>query len=97
MNKEEVLREIYEIIKCLPQYTFDYKESYGGRKDNVGFLIEDIEGSILEKYLHVYKSSTDKNYKNYNSEDLTRILLLIVQRLQKQIEEIKEKEIEQNG
>ncbi len=86
--------EIYNLVRNLDFYQYDYKKNYSGRKENVGFLIEDIEGTILEKYLHVYKSKTDKNYKNYNSEDLTRILLLIVQQLQKQLEEIRKKVME---
>ena len=66
-------------------------QKYSGRKNNVGFIIEDIENTILDDYLHIYKSEDDKNYKNYNSEDLTRIELVVIQKMMKKIDILENK------
>jgi len=82
------IQEVYDIFKNLKFYQYDYKESYGGIKNNYGFLIEDIENTILDKVMHIYRNKKDKNYKNYNSEDLTRLLLIVVQELMKKVESV---------
>lgn len=89
--EEQKINKIYNVIKNMPFYTFDYKEKYSGRKTNVGFIIEDIENTILGDYLHIYKSEDDKNYKNYNSEDLTRIELVVIQEMMKKIDILENK------
>ena len=89
--EEQKINKIYNVIKNMPFYTFDYKEKYSGRKNNVGFIIEDIENTILDDYLHIYKSEDDKNYKNYNSEDLTRIELVVIQEMMKKIDILENK------
>ena len=89
--EEQKINKIYNVIKNMPFYTFDYKEKYSGRKNNVGFIIEDIENTILGDYLHIYKSEDDKNYKNYNSEDLTRIELVVIQEMMKKIDILEKK------
>lgn len=89
--EEQKINKIYNVIKNMPFYTFDYKEKYSGRKNNVGFIIEDIENTILGDYLHIYKSEDDKNYKNYNSEDLTRIELVVIQEMMKKIDILENK------
>ena len=89
--EEQKINKIYNVIKNMPFYTFDYKDQYSGRKNNVGFIIEDIENTILGDYLHIYKSEDDKNYKNYNSEDLTRIELVVIQEMMKKIDILENK------
>ena len=37
--REKLLNE----IRKLPTYTYDFKESHGGEKDNVGIIVQDIE------------------------------------------------------
>ena len=83
-NKQIV--EIYEVLKNLDIYQYDYKKKYGGRKNNIGFLVEDIENTALEKYLHVYKDEEDKNRKSYNNEDLIKAVLIALQELMKRVD-----------
>ncbi len=85
---EEEKDNIYTIIHDLPLYKYDYKKQYSGKECNYGFLIEDIEDTVLNDVLHIYKNPNDPNYKNYNSEDLTRVVLIIIQQLMKKIEKI---------
>lgn len=85
-NKQVI--EIYDVLKNLEIYQYDYKSKYGGRKDNIGFLVEDIEGTVLEKYLHVYKDDKDKNRKSYNNEDLIKAMLIALQELMKRVDKI---------
>lgn len=86
--KENETNKIYELVKNLEVYQYDYKKEYSGRKDNVGFMIEDIEETILEKFLHVHQDNDDNNKKNYNNEDLIKILLVVIKELQKKIDKI---------
>lgn len=86
--KENETSKIYELVKNLEVYQYDYKKEYSGRKDNVGFMIEDIEETILEKFLHVHQDNDDNNKKNYNNEDLIKILLVVIKELQKKIDKI---------
>ena len=90
-DAKEKSNEIYNIVKNLQFYQYDYKEKYGGQKNNIGFLIDDIENTLLNDYLHIRKREDDKDFRNYNCEDLTRIILMIVQQLQNKIEKLESK------
>lgn len=81
--------ELYNLIKNIPLKEYDYKEQYG-KKENYGFIIEDIENTKLNTLLHIVQN---KDMKNYSSEDLVRLELVIIQELMKK-NEMLEKRIE---
>lgn len=83
-------QEIYSIIKNIPLKKYDYKKEYGS-KNHYGFIIEDIENTILNDLLHIKQSKIDKNVKTYDADDLDRIELVVIQELMKKIERIEEK------
>lgn len=82
--------EVYELIKNISLKKFDYKEQYSGQKNNYGFIIEDIENTYLKTLLHISQSSTNKDIKNYSTEDLARLELVVIQELMKKIERLEE-------
>ena len=89
---QEKKDELYNLIKNIPLKEYDYKEQYG-KKENYGFIIEDIENTKLNTLLHIVQNKNNKDMKNYSSEDLVRLELVIIQELMKKNEEL-EKRIE---
>ena len=87
---QEKKDELYNLIKNIPLKEYDYKEEYG-KKENYGFIIEDIENTKLNTLLHIVQNN--KDMKNYSSEDLARLELVIIQELMKK-NEMLEKRIE---
>ena len=82
--KERLLNE----IRDLPTYTFDYKEKYGGDKNNIGIIIQDFEDNeILSKALHVYEY---QNIKRYRYEDLAQVDLVLIKTLLEKIDKLEE-------
>lgn len=89
--------ELYNIIHSMNMYKFDYKKKYiKGQKNNIGFIIEDIEDTILAEILHVKKDEKDKNVKYYSNNDLTGLCLLLIKELMNKYE-MMEKEMYRNG
>ena len=87
--KEKEKNEIYDTIKNMNLYHYDFKDKYiNGLKDNFGFLIEDIENTILNRTLHIKQDKKDKNIKYYSDGDLIRTLLIVIQEMQKKIDKI---------
>ena len=95
MTKEEK-DEIYNAVNSLKSYSYDYKNKYGGFKNNYGFIIEDFEDSKLGKVLHCAQDEKNPDKKTYSHEDLTRINTILIQELMKKIE-ILEKKVMDNG
>lgn len=89
---QEKKDELYNLIKNIPLKEYDYKEEYG-KKENYGFIIEDIENTKLNTLLHIVQNKNNKDMKNYSSEDLVRLELVIIQELMKK-NEMLEKRIE---
>ena len=89
---QEKKDELYNLIKDIPLKEYDYKEPYG-KKENYGFIIEDIENTKLNTLLHIVQNKNNKDMKNYSSEDLVRLELVIIQELMKK-NEMLEKRIE---
>ena len=89
---QEKKDELYNLIKNIPLKEYDYKEQYG-KKENYGFIIEDIENTKLNTLLHIVQNKNNKDMKNYSSEDLVRLELVIIQELMKK-NEMLEKRIE---
>lgn len=88
---ESQKEEVYNIIRNLNSYSYDYKSKYSGLKNNYGFIIEDFENTILGKILHCVQNDRDKNKKSYSHEDLTCVNTIIIQELIKKIERLEEK------
>lgn len=89
------IEELYENVKKMPSYEYNYKKKYcGGQKNNYGFIIEDFENSILGKILHVTQNQEDKNIKSYSYEDLTRVNTILIQELMKKIDKLEKENIE---
>ena len=89
---QEKKDELYNLIRDIPLKEYDYKEEYG-KKENYGFIIEDIENTKLNTLLHIVQNKNNKDMKNYSSEDLARLELVIIQELMKK-NEMLEKRIE---
>lgn len=81
--------KIYNELKELPRYKYDYKEKYSGQKNNIGFIIEDFENKNLGKILHVNKGE-EKNTKYYSHDDLTLVNSIVIQELMKKIDKQQE-------
>ena len=91
---QEEIDEVYEEIKNLKSYKYDYKKQYaGGQKDNYGFIIEDFENNTLGKILHVNKGIDDDKTKYYSHNDLTQINTILIQKLIKKIEKLEQENI----
>lgn len=86
------INEIYNELKDLPRYSYDYKKQYSGQKNNYGFIIEDFENKKLGQILHVTKGENGTKYYSHN--DLTIVNSIIIQELMKKIEKL-EKEVEE--
>ena len=82
--------ELYDLIKNIPLKEYDYKVQYG-KKENYGFIIEDIEDTKLNTLLHVVQNEQNGDIKNYSSEDLTRLELVVIQELMKRVEKLENK------
>lgn len=87
---EDKKQELYLMLKNIPLKEYDYKEQYG-KKENYGFLIEDIENTKLNNLLHIVRNEVNPDIKVYSSEDLTRLELIVIQELMKKIETLEEK------
>ena len=82
---QEKKDEIYNLLKNIPLKEYDYKEQYGYKK-NYGFLIEDIENTKLKELLHIVQNKENTDIKVYSSEDLVRLILIVIQEIMKKIE-----------
>lgn len=85
---DEKKNELYDLIKDVPLYEYDYKPEYG-KETNYGFLIEDIENTKLKDLLHIVEVNED--IKTYCSEDLTRLNLIMIKELMKKVESLENK------
>ena len=81
----------------MPYYTYDYKDKYGD-KDNIGFVIEDIEDTCLKRVLKINQNKDNKDVKNCGPVDLSKMNLLLIKTLMNKIEvlENKIKEMEES-
>lgn len=85
----EIVKNGLVYIKDMNLYHYDFKSKYiNGLKDNFGFIIEDIEDTILNRTLHVKQDEKDENVKYYSDGDLIRTLLIVVQQLQEKVEKL---------
>ena len=88
--KQNQLNDIYSAVKKMPLYKYDYKkEFYNGEKNNYGFIIEDIEDTILKDVIHI--NEDDNGYKQFNPTDLPKLNLIIIKELIKKVEALENK------
>lgn len=88
--KQNQLNDIYSAVKKMPLYKYDYKkEFYNGEKNNYGFIIEDIEDTILKDVIHI--SEDGNGYKQFNPTDLPKLNLIIIKELIKKVETLENK------
>lgn len=94
---EDYINEIYDAVYNMPYYTYDYKDKYGD-KDNIGFVIEDIEDTCLKRVLKINQNKDNKDVKNFGPVDLSKMNLLLIKTLMNKIEvlENKIKEMEES-
>ena len=89
LNQKQ-LNEIYAEVEKMPLYKYDYKkEFYNGEKNNYGFIIEDIEDTILKDVIHI--NEDDNGYKQFNPTDLPKLNLIIIKELIKKIDKLEQK------
>lgn len=89
LNQKQ-LDEIYAEVEKMPLYKYDYKKDfYNGDKNNYGFIIEDIEDTILKDVIHI--SEDDNGYKQFNPTDLPKLNLIIIKELIKKVETLENK------
>jgi len=85
--KQKYIDKIYEEVKKMPMYTYDYKKKYGD-DNHFGFIIEDIEGTYLEKLLRIEKDKEDKNVKRYSQQEYEKMNTLVIQVLMNKVEKL---------
>ncbi len=85
--KKKQKEEIYNAVKEMPLYKYDYKKKfYNGDKNQYGFIIEDIENTIIKDVIHINKD--DNGYKQFNATDLPKLNLIIIKELMEKIENL---------
>jgi hypothetical protein len=88
LSKEQK-ENLYKLVQDLTFYNYNYKKEYGDpAKTYCGFLIEDLENSIMDKYLHFKKSTYDKNIKTYDNAELPKVNLLLIKTIQNKIDDL---------
>ena len=90
--------DLYNSIKNTTFYTYNYKEGYGdnGARTYRGFIIEDLENTIVEQYLGFVQDKKDNNIKTFDTVSLSQMNLILIHQLQKKIE-ILEKQIKKES
>lgn len=86
--------QLYNILKEMPLYSFQYKKEYDDptkfEELHHGFMIEDVENTILNDYLHFKQNEKDKNIKTYDYKELSKLNLVLIKSLQNEIEQLKQ-------
>lgn len=86
---QNIKDELYDIVRKMNVYSYDFKKKYvRGLKNNVGFIIEDIEDTLLAKVLHIKSDKNDRNIKYYSDNDLTRVNLILIKELMKKVDDL---------
>ena len=90
--------DLYNNIKNTTFYTYNYKKGYGdsGVRTYRGFIIEDLENTIVEQYLGFAQDEKDNNIKTFDTVALSQMNLILIHQLQKKIE-ILEKQIKKES
>ena len=88
---EDFTNELYNEVKQLPLYSYDYKEEY--RKDDrfnkYGFMIDDVEDSGIGKILDIEKNNETSLYSAKGLAKLDFIIIKdLINKIDKQQEEI---------
>lgn len=85
--KKNFIKELYDEVKALSLYSFDYKKNYikdeKERKNHYGFMIDDIENKNIGKILEI---ETDNQKSLYSAKGLAKLDLFIIKELIKKID-----------
>ena len=88
IDKKELI-EIANIIKDMPIYSYYYKKEYNDPTIlHHGFIIEDIEKTKLNEYLHFIQDPQDKNLKTYDGGELPKLNLILIKYLLQKIDDL---------
>lgn len=91
-EQEQIL--LYETLKEMPIYSFKYKQKYEKPDDlnkiHHGFIIEDIENTIFNNYLHFKLDESDTNIKTYDGFELCKLNLILIKTLQHKIDQLEQ-------
>lgn len=92
---QEEENKLYNLLKEIPLYSFQYKKRYDDptklEELHHGFMIEDVENTILDDYLHFKQDDKDKNIKTYDYKELSKLNLVLIKSLQNKIIELEER------
>ena len=90
ISQEENI-ELYNAVRDMKFYSYKYKEKYGyGTDEYRGFIIDEIENTIINKYLHFVQDETDTDVKQFNPTEIGRMNLILINQLQHKIEELQQ-------
>lgn len=90
ISQEENI-ELYNAVRDMKFYSYKYKEKYGyGTDEYRGFIIDEIENTVINKYLHFTQDETDADVKQFNPTEIGRMNLILINQLQHKIEELQQ-------
>lgn len=83
--------KLYDTVLNMPVYSYYYKKQYNDPTIlHHGFIIEDIENSEINNYLHFKQDDYDNNIKIFNNNELPKMNLILIKALQNKIKELEE-------
>ena len=83
--------ELYKTVKDMNFYSYNYKKEYGyGDEEYRGFIIDEIEDTIMDKYLHFIQDKDDSNVKSFNPTEMGRMNLILINLLQQKIDDLQQ-------
>lgn len=83
--------KLYDTVLNMPVYSYYYKKQYNDPTIlHHGFIIEDIENSEINNYLHFKQDDCDNNIKIFNNNELPKMNLILIKALQNKIKELEE-------
>lgn len=82
-------KKLYNSIRDMKFYEYEYKDKYNpysiGEKQR-GFIIEDIENTLINEYLKTKQDETDPNIKSFDPIGLNKLTLNMVSMLAKKVD-----------
>lgn len=89
----EEREKIYNTIKNLTLYSYNYKKEYSETKDGkyYGFMLEDLENTEINDIIHIKQDENDKNIKTFETAELSKLNMILIQELQNKIEKLEER------
>ena len=84
---------IYDTVKNIPLYRYEYKNGYNDSKKGTyyGFMLEDLENTKISDIIHIEQNNKDKNIKTFDTAELSKLNLILIQELQNKIDILENK------